>query len=120
MTRGPETFTKVANVTLSAAGYGFCTITCPSGVKWRITSSTLSTNVGFRSTTTQPPSAVVYRDSAPNVSKMVEGTNSGNGSSSDTVYDLVGGDALTAEWTGGTAGSIATYTVRGMQIQTGV
>lgn len=112
--RGPRPFSAVANVTLSAAGYGYCTIVCPSGLYWETDLLSVSTNAPA---TAVQPLCKVYRDSAPNPARYQESTQYGNGRTSDSRYGLEGGDPLTAEWTGGLAGAIATFRIRGMQRQ---
>lgn len=111
---GPQPFNRPASVTLNGAGYGYCTVTVPNGVSWEVDLLSVSTTAGFNATT-NPPVCNLYRDSAPNQSHFVEGTNSGNGDTSNTVHRLSGGDSLTAEWVGGTAATIATLRVQGMQ-----
>lgn len=99
-------------VVLNAAGYGYATITVPAGVRWEINLASVSTNA---SSAVGQPVATIYRDSAPNPARFVEKTAFGNGNSTDSVYRLNGGEHLTAEWVGGTAGAAATFLVSGMQ-----
>lgn len=109
-----------ANVALSAAGYGYCTITVTSGVKWTVESMSVSTKVNDPTGLLVQPVVRVYRDSSPNMSHFLEGTYSGNGANSDTKRTLRGGDCLTAEWilpdpsvASKYAGVIATFIVEG-------
>lgn len=112
MPRGPQLpFDRPASTTLTAAGYGYCTITCPSGVMWTVKTQTVSIN----SSPTVQPTVRIYRDSSPNPAKTLEGTYAGNFDASNTEVTLLAGQALTAEWTGGPAGAIATYYITGMQ-----
>lgn len=116
-----QRFIRTASVTLSAAGYGFCTITCPNGVTWEVDFASVSTAVLVTPTVLQP-TCTLYQDSAPNPSKYLESTYSGDRNSSDSKYVLMGGESLTAEWANGAlpihAGALATLTLRGYQTQT--
>jgi hypothetical protein len=109
---------RVANVVLSAAGYGYATITAPQGVTWRVDLTSISTTVSPTAGGTQPV-CTLYLDSAPNAGRFLEGTWSGNRDTSDSKYVLHGGQAVTAEWMNGTAGSTATVRITGEQTEGG-
>jgi hypothetical protein len=100
-------------LTLDAAGYGFVSITVPGGVRWEVYLTTVSTNV--TSATAIPPVVRIYRGSEPSPVNFVEFTYAGNGAPSDTRHHLNPCDSLTAEWTGGTPGSLAYLRLSGLQ-----
>lgn len=120
MARG-QTFTKPANVTLDATGYGFCFVTAP--VPWKVTRISVSTNAPVPTPGTGvvvvPPTISLYEGVSPNSSKFVEGSYNGNRTSSDTVHDLDAGESLCVEWRGNTshAGLIGTMTVKGLLVK---
>jgi hypothetical protein len=115
-----QSFNQVNNVTLNAAGYGYCTITCPNGAQWTIDAMSVSTNVVDPTNALFQPVVRIYRDSAPNMSHFLEGTYSGNGDTSNTMVRMRGGDTITAEWTADAsvassyAGKIATFRIYGV------
>lgn len=109
----PQRVFSPASVTLSAAGYGFCSVTAPSGVKWEIYLISISTTQ--TDTTIKPPQFTLYADNSPNRAHYIEGSGSGNQDTSDSPHILYGGESLCGEWVGGTPNSIATMTVRAMQ-----
>jgi hypothetical protein len=109
-----------ASVTLNAAGYGTVFVACPSGAVWHIEGWSVSTSQPNPIGTVQPV-CTVYADSTPNITKYVESTSSGNRDTSNTRIDLGGGEFLCAEWAGGLAGVMATFTVRGrLEIKRGM
>ena len=111
----PQRVFKPASVTLDASGNGTCFVAAPNGVKWNvylISISTTQTNV-----TVKPPRFNLYADNAPNRAHFIEGSGSGNQDSSDSPHVVYGGESLCGEWLGGTPGSIATMTVRAMQLE---
>lgn len=120
MSARPQRFIRSASVLLDATGYGYCSITCPSGVRWRVTTSSVSTGALVVPDIVQPL-CTLYLDSAPNAGKFLDSTYLGDRASSDTVYDLEGGETVTAEWSGGAlpdhAGVVATLAIRGEQTQ---
>lgn len=111
---------RISNVTLNSSGYGFCTVYAPDGVQWKVTLVSVSTSV-VQSVTAPPvqPICNIYRDSSPTPTHFVELTYNGNRAGSDTVYDVNGGEPITAEWIGGTAGSVATLRVQFTQTERG-
>ncbi len=114
-------FIRTASVALNANGYGYCTITCPNGVMWEVDFASVSTAVLVNPTIVQP-SCVLYNDTNPNPAKYLESTVNGDRNSSDSKYVLMGGESVTAEWSGGAlpahANALATLTLRGYQTQT--
>lgn len=112
----PQRFIRFANCVLNAAGYGYCTITAPGGTAWTVQLISVSTNAVDPYGTVQPTVAV-YGDSAPNPAHYIEGTGQGNRDTSNSTYTLLGGESLTAEWTDGVPGNIATFRVTGYQTE---
>lgn len=106
---------RTASVILNASGYGYCTVYLPDGVTATMTSYSFSTTQTDQ--TVVPPQFTSYLDSAPNISRYFESSGSGNRGSSDTPHDFLGAEPITGEWSGGTAGSIATLTVVYQQLQ---
>lgn len=106
----------VANVTIDATGTGYCTVTCPSGVRWEVDLTSVSTNVSDPTMADQPLVSL-YLGSAPNAAQFLEGSYSGNRDASDSHFRLLEGESLTAQWTGAEPGLIATLRVSGQQIQ---
>ncbi len=100
------------SVTLDASGNGYATVTVPNGVQWYLDSWSVSTNATIPYGTTQPL-VTIYQDSAPNMSKFIEDTSSGNRDTSNTTLRLQGGESICAQWSGGTPGALATFIVRG-------
>lgn len=121
----PQRFVATKTVQLNASGYGYATITCPAGVRWEIGHQSASTNISNAALQTTPaqPTVAVYQDSAPNLSAYLEGSYSGDRTSSDSKIELLGGESVTCEWTTPAAGIAthaslyATYIVRGLQWQ---
>ena len=116
----PRTSVSVPNsVILNGAGYGYTTVTVPSGVRWDVALVSVSTNVVPTTTGTSAvqPVVTLYQDTGPNPSHFLEATWSGNRDTTDSSYTLIGGDAITAEWQGGTPGSVATLRIRAYQTQ---
>ncbi len=116
----PTRFYKSANVVLDANGYGYCTVYVPSGVMWNVTLVSVSTSVLLNGQIVQP-TCFIYQDSQPRSNAFIESTYNGDRASSNSTYELLGGEAITAEWRDGQlpehAGAIATLAVRGTQIQ---
>lgn len=116
----PSRFMKSANVVLDATGYGYCTVFVPSGLLWTVQLVSVSTSVLVTPQIVQP-TCFIYQDSQPRSNAFIESTVNGDRASSDSTYQLIGGEAITAEWRDGQlpehAGAIATLTVRGMQVQ---
>lgn len=108
-----QAFTASESVRLDSTGYGYCTVTCPSGYQWEIEATSVSTSQ--TSTGVAQPTVRTYRSSAPSLGAFCEGSYAGNQDSSATRIRLRGGESYTAEWTGGTAGSTATLQVQGVQ-----
>lgn len=116
---------RSASCYLDANGYGFVTITVPSGVRWKIGHQAVGTNIPKATLLNTPaqPVATVYQDSAPNQTNFIEGSDAGDKDDSDTTLDLLGGESVCCEWdtpNQGTAradhaGLLATYTIRGLQ-----
>lgn len=100
-------------VILDDNGYGYAVITVPSGVLWRVILATVSTSE--TRLTVNPPIVRIYKGTTPSPAHFLELTYSGNGAPSDTRHVLLGGESLTAEWTGGTPGSSAVFRLTGMQ-----
>ncbi len=95
-------------------------VACPSGAVWHIDGWSVSTNQPNPIGTVQPV-ATIYADSTPNITKYIESTASGNRDTSNTTAVLNGGEFLCAEWSGGLAGALATFTVRGrLEIKRGM
>lgn len=123
----PQRIVRSASTYLNAAGYGYVTITVPAGVQWKIGHQAVGTNIPAARLLTTPaqPVATIYQDSAPNQTNYIEGTDAGDKDDSDTTLELLGGESVTCEWNTpdqGTAqadhaGLLATYTVRGLQIE---
>lgn len=105
---------KPGSVTLNASGYGVAVVTVPSGVEWDVELISVSTTTATALGLPQPVAAV-FHGTSPNPANFIEETFLGNGDSTDSRYKLLGGDSVCVEWTGGTAGAIATMVVRGMQ-----
>lgn len=123
-----QRYQGVASVTLNANGYGFCTVTIPSGLAVTIKLASVSTAAAALPNANQivQPTCTLYLDSQPNISKYLESTPRGDGRSSNSEYELMGGESVTAEWvcTGLAiaphAGILATLVLRGFQRQTAV
>lgn len=121
----PQRFIRTVSVELDANAYGYGTITAPAGVRLAIGHQSASTNISAAALQTTPaqPVVAVYQDSAPNISNYIEGSYSGDRTSSDSTLELLGGESVTCEWTTPAegvathAGLIATYVVRGLQYQ---
>jgi hypothetical protein len=118
----PTQFTRTASVRLDAAGYGYCTVWCPNGVRWEIDSTSISTSIS-RTLQVPQPICTLYKDSAPNPGGFLENTYNGDNASSNTAISRIGGQPLTAEWYSDAnaapshAGLIATLVVAGLQYQ---
>lgn len=104
----PQRVTKTASVVLNASGNGTATITTPNGVTWDLVSTSVSTTAA---TTAVPPQCTTYLASAPTPSAYFESTYQGNRAPSDTPHTFLGGEPYTAEWIGGTPGTIATLRI---------
>jgi hypothetical protein len=111
----PQRVFKPGNVTLDATGYGAVAVTAPSGVVWNVYLVSVSTTQ--TDTTVKPPRFNLYADASPNRAHFIEGSGSGNQDSSDSPHVIYGGESLCGEWVAGTPGSIATITVRAMQME---
>lgn len=105
---------RPASVQLNGSGTGFASVTVPSGVVWAVELVSVSTNVATGVGIPQPV-ATVFFGATPNPAQFIEETFFGNGDSTDSKYELVGGDSLCVEWTGGTPNSLATMIVRATQ-----
>jgi hypothetical protein len=113
-----QPFGRVASVLISAAGTGYCTIVCPNGVEWEVTTVSVSTNVANPVGTVQPL-VTIFDDSSPNPGKFIAGSYSGNRDSAIAKHAMGGGQPITAQWTGAVAGAIATFRIGGTQRQVG-
>lgn len=100
--------TRVSSVVLDSNGNGFTTIVCPNGVTWDLVSTSVSTTA---STTAVPPQCTTYLSASPTPSAYFESTYQGNRAPSDTAHTFLGGEPYTAEWIGGTPGTIATLRI---------
>lgn len=113
-----QRFSSPASTVLNAAGTGTAVVTAPSGVTWRVELLSVSTNTATAIGTPQSKAEVFY-GAQPQPVNFIEETFLGDGDSSDSRYTLLGGESVCVQWTGGTAGALATMVVRGEQIQVG-
>jgi actin-like ATPase involved in cell morphogenesis len=103
-------FIRTGQATFDAAGTAQVTIGVPNGVTWRVEVTTVTTTSTTRTT------ASVYLGS-PSPAAMVDSTYSGNRDTSDTVHEVIGGELVTCQWTGGDVGKVATLRISGDQRQ---
>lgn len=103
-------FIRTGQAEFDAAGIAQVTIGVPNGVSWRVGLTTVSTTSTTRTT------ASVYLGS-PSPSALVDSTYSGNRDASDTVHEVIGGELVTCQWTGGEVGKMATLRISGDQRQ---
>lgn len=104
---GGVQFTGSGQVKLDATGQGQCSVG-PAGVDWVIRTTTVST-----STAVKKAQANTYKGGVSQAN-LVDGTNSGNGDTSDTVILLQAGEQLFCQWTGGDAGAMAFLRITGL------
>jgi hypothetical protein len=102
--------TKAGSGAFDTSGEATVVIGCPAGVRWRIIVATVSTTSTTRTT------ASLYLGT-PAESGFLDGTYSGNRSTSDSEHLILGGEVLTCVWTGGTPGARATLRVSGYQTE---
>lgn len=100
---GEATFDSTGEATITSR-------TVPFGHRWRMSQLTVTTD------STTATSVAVYRNSAqpPNVVDAVAGA--GNSNTTDVPIDLVAGDRVVVQWTGGTAGTAARFTATGEEV----
>jgi hypothetical protein len=79
----------------------------PPGGRWRITNLSVSTTSALRTT------ARVYKNAVSPAQQRDVSVSGGNSDSSDTVHELLAGETLIVQWTGGTPGATATATIGG-------
>lgn len=96
--------TKTA--TFDAGGNAIVTFTPPSLEYWNITSKAVQTS--DPASETQIPQASIFLGGV-----FKEGTYSGNFDSSDTPFHVEKSQQFVCQWSGGTAGRTATFTVNG-------
>lgn len=99
-----------ASVTLDAAGTGTCWVSPEPYERWHITRVAVLTNDAPSATTV--PVCKVYLGGA-DPSNFLDGTFSGSADSTDEDVWLEKGQQLTAVWSGGISGSVATLSVFG-------
>lgn len=116
-----QPFIRSAATYLSGVGYGFCFVTCPAGVTWRVEHQAVSTNIN-RALQVPQPIVKIYPGPSPS-GNVIDSTYNGDFANSDTVLNVLPGDSLCAEWYCDTAaqashaGLLASYVVRGFQKQ---
>lgn len=102
------TFRKAISVDLDASGAG-AVLLQPPGVAWAVDGSSVET-----ATSTLHPRADVTINGG-----WVEGTYSGHRDTSDTRHRLGPTDQISCSWTGGDAGTRATFRIWGVQYPAG-
>lgn len=112
----PQRFKRTDTTVLDAAGTGYATVTCPSGMFWDVQLVSVSTSATVVIGTPQS-FCELFMDSEPNPGEFLESTFFGDGDTSDSKYRLLGGESLTAQWTDGTPNATATLKLQGMQVQ---
>lgn len=96
----------VGQTILDSNGYGSTNVV-PQGGELTVTLTSVSV-----SSNTLEPVAKIYLNVIGD-SGFVEGTFSGSSDASDSSYIVSQGETLTAVWTGGDVGAIATFRVTG-------
>lgn len=92
-------------------GYGLARVTCPAGSTWHITKYTVQV-IGWELGDAQPQCNVYMGSVSPG--SLIEGTDSGQKDTSDSVDELlVGGESLVAEWVGAEPGAYVVLRVVG-------
>lgn len=97
---------ETKSATFDASGTATVTFSPPSLEYWDITSTGVQTD--DPSTSTVIPEARVSLDGV-----FKEGTFSGNFDASDTRFHIEKGQQFVCQWTGGTSGRTATFTLNG-------
>jgi hypothetical protein len=108
--RAPGRFVAVRSVTLDSTGSGSVTV-APSGTDWLV----LLTTVSVATATKKPVADLTLNNEAT----PYESTLSGDRDVSDTRHLVMAGDTITATWTGGDPGAVATLRVTGIQAEAG-
>jgi hypothetical protein len=98
----------VDSVVLDSNGFGQVTLT-PQGGLFTVTVTSVSVSVN---TPPNQPMAKIYL-AVVGDSGFIEGTNSGDSDTSDTVYQVQQGEPLTCVWTDGDPGARATFRAAG-------
>lgn len=94
-------------VTLDASGNGTADVLVPTLERWHVTRIAVSTT-----TNVKEPTAKVYVDSI-GPGNLLSGTYTGSNDSSDEDQELMPGQHLVCQWTGGDVGAKATLSVFG-------
>lgn len=103
----PVPFTGAGQTTLDAGGNGNV-IVGPGGMDWVVQVITVSTSsAGIK------PQCLIYHGSVSQAN-LIDGTNSGDGDTSDTVVLLQPGEYITAVWTGGDPKAVAVLRLQGV------
>jgi hypothetical protein len=104
---------KSGSAVFDSSGTATVVIRNTSQNRWVVTNTAVSTTSG------KTTSCTVYEGS-PNVTNQRDFTKVGNGRASNTEYNLLFNNFLTAVWTGGDIGSIATITINGDEFTKGM
>ena len=94
----------------NGAGYGVASVTCPAGSRWRLRAITVSV-IGWAFGDAQPICRLYH--GSPSPAALVDATYSGQQDTSDVAVELLGGETLTAEWTGAAANAAVLLRVAG-------
>lgn len=105
---------KGGQVTLNASGTGTVKLgPTQYGQRWKVTNVAVAT-----STAVNVPECRIYLG-PPAATSMLGGSFSGNQDTASTQVELLPGQYLTAVWTGGDSGAVATLSLYGTRVISG-
>lgn len=106
---GVGPFATFGQVQLDSTGYGTLRF-APVGTRWSIASTSVSVSSAFKEATCK-----IYRNLVGPVYLVDTSVSGSTGDVTDTNYDVLDGEALIVEWSGGDANATATCRLTGTQ-----